>query len=899
MSAQIRLLGPPEVVVDGESIDFDTRKALAVLAFLALQERASRDTLTGLLWSESAPDRARATLRRTLSSVRKGVGSERIDADRHEVRLTDIVADVTRFKDAVAETRTHGHDQSEPCAACVGLLDEAAQLYGGDFLEGFFVGGAPEFEEWQRSTAEELRLMAGEVLSQLARARAAQGRYTEAIAAVSRWIDLDQLHEPAHRLLMLLRAWAGDRPGAMQSYRDFVAILDRELAVPPLAETTQLYEAILDEDLPPAPAPREGTGPAEPDRPAEADLLDRVEELGHLRDLVARSRESGVVACVEGAPWMGKTRLLEEVSDTTASGHTLLMGRAFRTEQTLPHGVVAQLLTSAVRNGLPASLPPWILGQLTLIVPSVAPGEHDRDPDPFGELRLMEAIHQLFLAMSLERPLLIVVDDAQWIDPASAALMSYVAQRVDTHPILILMSRRDVEDLHPAIEDVISRAETIRLMPLTADDLPTTTPNAHEVISATGGIPLLVAEHLNERHDSGEVERYLRLRMDGISDLGMQVLSTAAVLSGSCSFSLLKRVSGRSDEEVVDAMDELMTAGLLREVPSTETVTLAMDALETMTYASLSLARRRLLHKRVAESLADMPRVRNDVRQTAQVASQFQSAGDTRAAGWFRLAGDLARSSYANQEAAEFYETALALGDEDVGELHLSIAELAMIAGDYQKALASLTTAAARSEGETLGRVEHRLGEVQRLLGRFDLAAEYFERSLANHPQPMHVYADWALLADRVGDSALAHRLGQQALAAIDDREQETASRVHSVNGAIAVKFDEAIAHLDRALELANGNDVARMAALNNKAHALADAGDYDDAIDLVLQAIDLSSRTGHRHHEATLRDFLADLYHRSGREQLSRDAQTTAMHLFAELGTDSLEPELWQLSRW
>ncbi len=87
-------------------------------------------------------------------------------------------------------------------------------------------------------------------------AHAAQGDYGQAVIAVGRWIALDELHEPAHRLAMLLHAWAGDRAGAIQAYRDCVAALDRELGVPPLEETTELYEAILDEDLPPAPGVR-------------------------------------------------------------------------------------------------------------------------------------------------------------------------------------------------------------------------------------------------------------------------------------------------------------------------------------------------------------------------------------------------------------------------------------------------------------------------------------------------------------------------------------------------------------------------------------------------------------------------------------------------------------------
>jgi len=895
---EIKLLGPPEIEVDGAPVDFDTRKAVAVLAYLAVEQKASRETLTGLFWSESSPDRARATLRRTLSSIRKGMGPGAIDADRHQVRLGDVGSDVSRFHTALDETRTHGHETWDVCLSCIGALGEAASLYRGSFLQGFMIGTAPEFEDWERATTEELRLEAGQVFNRLAQAHAARGGYAEGMSAVSRWIELDALHEPAHRMLMLLHAWAGDRPGAIAAYREFVAILDRELAVPPLQETRTLYEAILDDDLPPAPAIDKSPNLNGRASAPAAGLIGRADEMERLRTLLSRSESSGVVVRLQGASWMGKTRLLEELA-AGATGHNVLEARAFRAEQLLPYGVIAQLLTTATRHDLPDDIPDWALNEVARVVPSIAAARTGQGSDRFGELRLLEGISQVLARMALERPLLVTIDDVQWIDQASATVLSYLAKRLYEHPLAVVMSRRRDEPVDSEIRDVLSHAETIELGPLEPKDLPDGVKNAERVVQATGGIPLLVAEHIAGRSDSREVVRYLGMRMDGISDLARQVLSTASILSGSCSFALLKTVSGRSDEEVVDAVDELVTAGLLREVPGTETLSLALDALEKMTLDSLSLARRRLLHRRVAEALADTSRARSDVRLAAQVASQFEHAGDPRAPGWFHLAGDLARASYANQEALSFYETAVALGAEDVGALHLAIGEMALAAGDYRDALASLTTAAARSEGETLGRVEHRLGEVLRLLGRFDLASEHFQQAVALHPHPEEVYADWALLAHRVGDDSLAQELGRMALDAADASGPGVSSRVHNVNGVIAKSPDEAICHLDQALDLADGDDVSVMAALNNKAHVLTGSGDPESAIDLVQQAIEIASRTGHRHREATLRDFLADLYHRIGDEQLSRESQTEAIRLFAVLGTDSLEPELWLLSQW
>ena len=80
---QIGILGPLEILVDGEPLVTDTRKAPAILALLAVEGRAyARDELAALFWPESDDEAARGSLRRTLSALRAGLKNRWIAIDR-------------------------------------------------------------------------------------------------------------------------------------------------------------------------------------------------------------------------------------------------------------------------------------------------------------------------------------------------------------------------------------------------------------------------------------------------------------------------------------------------------------------------------------------------------------------------------------------------------------------------------------------------------------------------------------------------------------------------------------------------------------------------------------------------------------------------------------------------
>ena len=902
----IRLLGPPVVQVDGRPIDVDTKKAIALLAYLTIEGSAERDALSALFWADSSPDRAKATLRRTLSALRSGVGAGTLETDRQRVTLTQAhQCDVEKFNALIEQTTTHDHDSGDVCPRCVAPLTQAAALYRGDFLGTFHVRDAPDFEDWARPVTESIRIRAGEVFQRLAMAQAANGDYGAAIETTARWIALDDLHEPAHRQLMLLHAWAGDRPGAMEAYNSCVAILDRELGVAPLDETTELFDAILDEDLPPAPAQRRRTKPVRAALPQSApDMIDRQTATDALVSVLDAVLSAGQVCVITGDSWMGKTRLLEYLADGgEARGYGIVPSRAFRAESNLPYGVATQLLQGILSLSKDLNLDHWATLELARLEPRLAPGQSVSATERQGQIRLSEAFLSLVEEVAAGTPLVLMVDDLQWVDPASAALISYLVRRVHRSRVVLALGSRGLESLPEPLDDLSTvPASFIHLEPLTVEDMPASEQvDLDRILHATGGIPLLVKEALDTgiEPSSPNVLRYMESRSNRLSDLSRQVLAAASVLDGMCDAGLLRDTSGRTDEEIVEAVEELVAAGLIRE-EADGLLAFTLDVLESVTYDGTSLIRRRLLHRRAAEAMETRPRARNDARLATAIAGHLRHAGSEDAADWYRLAGDLARAIFANDEAVVSYETAIALDHTDLPELRLALGELAMARGDYTTATRELRAAAAQSEGTHLALVEHRLGDLNRILGRFDLAEESFASSEKQHPEPAELYADWALLRHRVGDSNGAADLAAHAVELAEEHgNAEVLARAVNILGVVSSASDDAMVHLDRALALVESDDPARMAALNNKAHILAGQGDLSGARDLVNQAIDMARRSGYRHHQAALLNHLADLHHADGNEDAADAALTDAVTIFADIVADDWEPEVWLLREW
>lgn len=157
----ISLLGPFQVTLDDEPItDFATDKARALLAYLAVEadRPQRRDALAELLWPEQPQRKARHSLRQALSHLRQALGDQDsgdsepfLLVTRETVQLNpqgDHWLDEAAFTALIADCQTHRHRRPETCRPCLQRLEEAAALYRGCFLEGFFLSDSAAFEEW-------------------------------------------------------------------------------------------------------------------------------------------------------------------------------------------------------------------------------------------------------------------------------------------------------------------------------------------------------------------------------------------------------------------------------------------------------------------------------------------------------------------------------------------------------------------------------------------------------------------------------------------------------------------------------------------------------------------------------------------------------------------------------
>ncbi|MCA1553195.1 MAG: tetratricopeptide repeat protein, partial [Chloroflexi bacterium] len=512
-------------------------------------------------------------------------------------------------------------------------------------------------------------------------------------------------------------------------------------------------------------------------------------------------------------------------------------------------------------------------------------------------------------------------------------LLTYLVRRLRAQPLCMLVTwRSDEVSSEHRLRQLLGEAQRMGIAtPITLARL-----NAEavgELVAAralppslgtrlydeTEGLPFFVVEYLNAMEQQGEhwslpvaVRDLLRARVQQVNAASRQVLDTAAVLGRSFDLNTLPSASGRGDEEVVNALDELLARGLIREVAGGSQYDFTHEKLRALVYAELSGARRRLLHRRAGDTLAQRLHGRELSAQASLIAQHYQLAGQSvQAAEYFKRAGEHARAVYAHAEALAHFRRALALGHPDAAALHEAIGDVLTLRAEYTAALTSYETALALQPPRRAA-LAHKVGAVHARRGDWEVADVHLQTALAaleegDHAERARVLADRSLVANALRRSDEALDFAQRALqSAARVNDARALAQSHNVLGMLLRHRGDsaqARAHLEQSLRLAEEqHDVgARTAVLNNLALLHGEGGEWDEAIRLAEAALQLCVTSGDRHREAALHNNLADLLHTVGRQAEAMAHLKQAVAIFAEIGsaTQPLHPEIWKLTEW
>jgi len=315
----MRLLGPPQALVDGQVVlGLQTVKLLALLAYLAAENRQAhtRGALAALFWPEQPEAKAHQNLRQALSRLRQAIGDDRAEpphllVDPQSIQFncqSRFWLDVLTFKGLVDGTQRHPHRRLAACPTCLSRLAEAIDLYRGEFLADLRLDAGEALDEWLLMQREELQQRAARALEALAAAHLARGESEVACRYARHLLHLDPWNEAAERVLLRGLLSSQGRNAALRQYQAFRRRLSGELGVEPEDETQALVAKIRAE----AGAELRPQAPAGPLPAPVTPFLGREHEAAQINDRLGGCESRLLTVCGPGGS--GKTRLALEIA---------------------------------------------------------------------------------------------------------------------------------------------------------------------------------------------------------------------------------------------------------------------------------------------------------------------------------------------------------------------------------------------------------------------------------------------------------------------------------------------------------------------------------------------------------------------------------------------------------
>ncbi|MBP7694083.1 MAG: AAA family ATPase, partial [Anaerolineales bacterium] len=471
---QLFFLGPPEARWGAQRLAFPTRKAFALLTYLALEPGPqAREQLAALLWPEAVSARGYGSLRNTLGHLQTLLRRASGQAQTAYFSVTQttlalnpdagLYLDLQTVEAAYALARADRSSRAPPDgAASLPALAAAVACHRGDFLAGFSLGDAPAFDDWVGIQREAWRRRMGLLCDRLSEIQFTRGEFANTAETAARWIALDGLNEVAYRRKMRAHFAAGERGQALETYAACRALLAAELSVEPEPDTEALAARIRAPHIAEISTPSVKP-PSTPVNFLENLFVGRAAEQQLLSERYRRAAAGQPqVVVLRGEAGIGKTRLANTfLAGARAHGAAVLHSGAFESGSRKPFQPWVDLLRTELEREV--APPDWRLADELSPLAQLSPDWRQRyasqpaalaapagPRSPASQTRLFEALTRFTAAQAERAPLILFMDDLQWADSASLEALQYALPRwqAGAARIMLLVSLRS-EALQP------------------------------------------------------------------------------------------------------------------------------------------------------------------------------------------------------------------------------------------------------------------------------------------------------------------------------------------------------------------------------------------------------------------------------------------------------------------
>ena len=510
---------------------------------------------------------------------------------------------------------------------------------------------------------------------------------------------------------------------------------------------------------------------------------------------------SGGMVWLEGDPGIGKSRLTRELETIVSQlGASIWRGICTARGSDFAFSVFRDLLSDAfdvqpnfaqdqIYQCIQEKLSLWMtevdelrpfVEMLIGVPPSGITGEQVTSLEP-EQLRRQTfvALNRLISKLTEQHPLVVILDDVQWIDSISADLLLYLSPLTFTHPVIIICVQRHNEP--SAYEQTLGRVRSLtsqRLLNLDLKPLNNTDCQLlldHYlagsklddtlrtlIIQQSGGNPYFIEEflrmlleqdylrldqgkleinqewHINNLNIPSSLETLIRARVDALPSSARQILQVASVLGNRFLESLLVTIADRSD--VLAILELLQERGMLLQTSEEDVWEFSHQMIEIIVYNTVLKAQRRILHLRVAHVLENLWKG-FESEHADELAYHFGKAEEHgKTLDYLILAGERAARRYANDAAIAYFEQASDMLSvvQDVPDLHRwriihGLGEVYLLVGNYEAALIALHSGLDLLQNSSLSSTQ--LASFYRLIGESHFRKGDLDQAISSHHQ--------------------------------------------------------------------------------------------------------------------------------------------------------------------